>query len=734
MNKFLLLIIALLIISFGYAQCIETVKYPDANVTSTNDGFVQTIANNNYAGEYAVIVNIISGHNYEFTSTPTSSSNMDFITIRDEFGALITSGNSPLEVVLNATTVQMHISLDSSCSNESEFRVTTIQNLTNAPTCYNPEVPIGEITYKSNNRVDFSWSAPNEGPTPIEYDWEIVPQGNDQGVDVVAFGSTTLNEASSGETLTPNTNYSIWLRSVCGENDESIWVNPSIFNFKTNLNAPPDNDFCSGAITIIQETEITSANNALNPIAGTLAGGAGTDVDAETCNATNGNARDDVWFSFLAQTNTVNITLEPLNFDMVLTLYAGTCNNLIYEDCSDAEITSPATEEINATGLMIGQIYYIRAYYYGELTPSNPTFTLKLWSTESIVDSDNDGYSDDYDCVDDDDTIYPGATEIPDNGIDEDCDGADLQTWYLDSDGDGFGDSSNSILANTQPTDYVSNNTDCDDSDEDEFPGQTWYEDVDADGYGSGATQTACERPINYYLASELTATSGDCNDTVGAINPAATEVCDGVDNNCVGGIDEGVQTTYYADTDGDGYGDSSDSIQACSAPADYVENNDDCDDTNEDINPGIIEICNGLDDNCDGVVDEGFDDADSDGVADCIDNCPTISNPDQEDSDSDGTGDACESLSNEMSILDNLVINPNPFYDSIEIHLPNEFNNILLNMSLLDIRGRIVVEQKNRTGNGLLRLQNLDKLNDGIYILKVELNKAYYYKKMLKK
>jgi hypothetical protein len=101
-----------------------------------------------------------------------------------------------------------------------------------------------------------------------------------------------------------------------------------------------------------------------------------------------------------------------------------------------------------------------------------------------------------------------------------------------------------------------------------------------------------------------VTPAGGDCDDGNDAIHPGATEVCDEVDNDCDGQIDEDAQDTqqWFSDRDGDGFGDETTEIQACTAPPDTTQTLGDCDDTDAAINPNQDEICgNGIDDNCDG-------------------------------------------------------------------------------------------------------------------------------------
>ena len=101
----------------------------------------------------------------------------------------------------------------------------------------------------------------------------------------------------------------------------------------------------------------------------------------------------------------------------------------------------------------------------------------------------------------------------------------------------------------------------------------------------------------------------GSCDGKVYAfgIDTGAVEICDGKDNNADGQIDEGGVCTsvYYRDADNDGYGNPEDSVRAASAPAGYVADNTDCDDTDKNVHPGAPEIpCNGKDDDCQGGDD----------------------------------------------------------------------------------------------------------------------------------
>ncbi|HNH46562.1 MAG TPA: putative metal-binding motif-containing protein, partial [Myxococcota bacterium] len=133
----------------------------------------------------------------------------------------------------------------------------------------------------------------------------------------------------------------------------------------------------------------------------------------------------------------------------------------------------------------------------------------------------------------------------------------------------------------------------------------------------SNSVTPGCDEDGDGFCESE-----NDCNEGDASINPGATEICDGIDNNCDDTVDEGVMDTFYADADGDGFGDANNPKELCEAEEGFVNNSSDCDDAAKLVFPGATEVCDGIDNNCDGSIDEGvtftfYQDTDGDGHGD---------------------------------------------------------------------------------------------------------------------
>lgn len=260
----------------------------------------------------------------------------------------------------------------------------------------------------------------------------------------------------------------------------------------------------------------------------------------------------------------------------------------------------------------------------------------------NMQDDDCDGYFDE-NCDPDKDTYANASMACPNtnfydgygnlqscttHGLPDhaDCNSSDGTIWrnvdlYVDGDGDGIGagDSTTECIGTDIPDGFSDVNTDCNDGEIDIWQYLDGYADNDGDGYGAGPQVQVCSGltlRAGYSNADKAT----DCNDTAGGgenIHPDAIEKCNNIDDNCKKGIDEG------CDDDKDGYADENmecpetknfytlfgdGSLRACSqyGRSTFGSNKyGDCNDEVHEINHGRTEICNRVDDNCSGIIDD---------------------------------------------------------------------------------------------------------------------------------
>ncbi|MFH1469938.1 MAG: MopE-related protein [Pseudomonadota bacterium] len=296
-------------------------------------------------------------------------------------------------------------------------------------------------------------------------------------------------------------------------------------------------------------------------------------------------------------------------------------------------------------------------------------------------DDDGDGVTeDDGDCDDADPAAFPGAPEVPYDGVDQDCSGADLTD--VDEDGWDAAEVAGDDCDDTDPTvnpgeddePYDGIDQDCDGAD---------LTDVDGDGVtGTEAGGADCDDE-DPGVSPELAETCGDetdndcngiiddavvdadgdgftwdgcldgddCDDGDASVSPDGAEICNGLDDDCDGVVDDEALdgTIFYADADGDGFGDAATTSIECAAGAAWVADATDCDDTDAAVFPGAPEACDGADQDCDGETDEDYD-VDGDGYfsaadcaagLDCDDLDPEI-NPDATET-CDGLDDDCD-------------------------------------------------------------------------------------------
>ncbi len=303
----------------------------------------------------------------------------------------------------------------------------------------------------------------------------------------------------------------------------------------------------------------------------------------------------------------------------------------------------------------------------------------------TLTDADGDGYyAETDDCDDTDEDVNPGETEVC-NGIDDDCingadgsDASDAVVHYEDDDEDSYGLAASTAMycPGTAPAKWSTVSGDCDDGDvtvnpaaiescngkdddcvngsdgPDAVDADTWYEDTDGDNFGVvSSSQLACNDPGVSWVP-----VSGDCDDTLSAVNPDATEVCNGDDDDCNGTTDGPLSSdavNWYLDSDSDSYGDPGVTQKECPAdgPTGYVMNSQDCADDDATLNPDT-EWFRDADSDSFGLASDSLTQCDFPGGyvrndQDCNDSDSSL-NPDTvwyADTDNDGHGDPTNTL-----------------------------------------------------------------------------------------
>ncbi len=407
---------------------------------------------------------------------------------------------------------------------------------------------------------------------------------------------------------------------------------------------------------------------------------------------------------------------------------------------------------------------------------------FSLGKSYFFQDQDQDGFYSFEDCDDTNALVNANQAEICD-GIDNNCDGMidnglTINTYYRDSDGDSFGNVSERLdtCLMSAPAGYVADPNDCDDTNAVVYPFSpeicdgidndcsgliddgltisTYYLDADGDSFGNpNASISSCEStpPDGYVLNAD------DCNDGDSNFNPSASEICDGIDNDCNGQIDDDLTVfTYFLDADGDSFGNDNVSLSTCQStpPNGYVLAGGDCNDGDPFRNPMAAESCDEIDNNCNGEIDEDlaqfiyYLDADGDSFGDAtqfISTCSpfppenySLSNKDCDDSNAavnPAVGDVPDNnLDEDCDGVDYYKITkvfPNPTTGEITIHYEHT-GDILLNLISMD--GRLVREYILPFSNNSTTL-DLSDLAQGVYLLRLvdEAGELYFYEKIIK-
>ena len=300
--------------------------------------------------------------------------------------------------------------------------------------------------------------------------------------------------------------------------------------------------------------------------------------------------------------------------------HAELCGNAVDDDCDGS------TDEEGATGCT--------TYYWdgdGDLygTADSKCLCEPVDSYTALEGGD---------CADDDPGRNPGEQEVCGDAVDQNCNGVANEVdavgctlWYFDDDGDGFGTDDALCMCTGEGKFTAPANGDCNDAEigispnaqevcfngiDDNCDGSQnslnavgcsdFWVDVDGDTWGAGTVQCLCAaKPDEHITATQ----GGDCADDDPAVTPAAVEICgNGKDDDCSGVEDDPDAvgcSDFFLDLDGDGWGTPQKQCLCQAGPEYRATQQGDCNDAVPAINPGVADVCNGVNDDCAGGVDD---------------------------------------------------------------------------------------------------------------------------------